>query len=101
MIKPASHSTTEPRNERRWSFGAWLTLAVALGYLLGGVLYVLAAFQQPSDGWNASSDVTTGWVTALNQGGADVLQRGDRILAIEGVNVIMPRPPRHEPPPNW
>jgi hypothetical protein len=31
-------------------FGAWLTLALALAYLLGGVLYVLAAYRQPSDG---------------------------------------------------
>ena len=97
----AIQATTHIHDERRWSFGAWLTLALAVGYLLGGVLYVLAAFQQPSDGWNASNDVTTGWVTALNQGGADVLHSGDRILAIEGVNVDMPDPPRHEPPPNW
>ncbi len=78
-----------------------MTLALALSYLLGGVLYTLAAFRQPSDGWNANIDVTTGWVLVLNQGGADVLHLGDRILAIEGVNVDMSDPPRHAPPPNW
>jgi hypothetical protein len=99
--KMAFQTTANTPDERRWSFGARLTLALAIGYLLGGVLYTLAAFQQPSDGWNASNNVTTGWVTVLNQGGADVLHLGDRILAIEGVNVDMSDPPRHEPPPNW
>jgi hypothetical protein len=92
---------TAAPDERRWSIGGWLTLALSIGYLLGGVLYTLAAFQQPSDGWNASNDVTTGWVTRLNQGGANVLHLGDRILAIEGVDVDMSDPPRREPPPNW
>jgi hypothetical protein len=101
MTNPHPNGSVDTRDERRWSFGAWLTLALALGYMLGGVLYTLAAFQQPSDGWNASNDVTTGWVIVLNQGGADVLHLGDRILAIEGVNVDMSDPPRHEPPPNW
>jgi len=92
---------TAGMNERRWSFGAWLTLALALGYLLGGVLYVLAAYRQPSDGWNASYDVTTGWVVKLNQGGAEVLHPGDRILAIAGQRVDMNMLPHREPPPDW
>jgi hypothetical protein len=93
--------TTDTRDERRWSFGAWLTLALAMGYLLGGVLYVLVAYRQPSDGWNATYGVTTGWVVTINQGGAEVLRPGDRILAIAGQSVDMDRPPRREPPPDW
>jgi hypothetical protein len=96
-----AQTTTDIHGEHRWSFGAWLTLALALGYLLGGVLYMLAAYRQPSDGWNASYDSTTGWVVTINQGGSQVLRPGDRILAIAGQNVDMDRPPRREPPPDW
>jgi hypothetical protein len=97
----AFETTTDIRDERRWSFGAWLTLALALGYLLGGMLYVLTAYRQPSDGWNANYNITTGWVVTINQGGAEVLHPGDRILAIAGQSVDMDRPPRREPPPDW
>lgn len=87
--------------ERRWTRGAWLTLSLALVYLLVCVFYALAVFQQPSDGWNMTNDITTGWTTVLNQGGANVLQLGDRVLAIEGVDVDTSFLPRREPPPNW
>lgn len=47
MVHPPPSQTPD---ERRWAPGAWITLA--LGYLLGGGAYVLAAYAQPSDGWN-------------------------------------------------
>jgi len=94
-----SHATP---NERRWTQGAWLTLIVTLGYLLAGVLYVLAGYRLPSDGWNSVYTVSTGWQVKLNQGGADLLRRGDRIVAVAGfdvdeTNFLPPQPA----PPGW
>jgi hypothetical protein len=87
--------------ECRWTTGAWLTLALALGLLLGGVGYVLAAYNLPTDGWNSVYTASTGWVVRLNQGGSEVLRPGDRILAIEGQEVDRDLFSRRETPPGW
>ncbi|HMQ35237.1 MAG TPA: hypothetical protein PKD53_31250, partial [Chloroflexaceae bacterium] len=98
MVHPPPSHTPD---ERRWTMGAWITLAMALGYLLGGVAYVLAAYGQPSDGWNTVYTAPTGWEVKLNQGGGDVLRVGDRILAIGGRDVGDTFSPPLTPPPMW
>lgn len=57
----ASATRTDPAADtvRPWAAGSWLTLA--LGYLLGRVGYVLAAYRQPDEGWNSSYTISTGW----------------------------------------
>ncbi|MCX7789726.1 MAG: hypothetical protein N2378_03725 [Chloroflexaceae bacterium] len=86
-------------DERRWTEGAWL--ALGLGYRLGGVSYVLAAYQLPTEGWNSTYTASTGWQVRMNQGGSNLLRPGDRILAIAGQDVGQNFVPRREPPAEW
>lgn len=97
MNAPLTPST----DERRWTLGAWLTLALAVGYLLICVAYTLVALRQPSDGWFSDYTAPTGWVVVANQGGSDVLRVGDRINAIVGANVDIVLGPRYAPPTGW
>src|SRR5215210_3030996 len=39
------------QTEKQWSFGAWLTLGLALGWLASGLLVALVGLEQPTDGW--------------------------------------------------
>jgi hypothetical protein len=95
------NASSAQTDEQHWTWGAWLTLALTLGYLLTCVMYTLLAVRQPSEGWFSNYDSSTGWVVTTNQGGADGLQLGDRINAIAGANVDIVLGPRYEPPPNW
>jgi hypothetical protein len=47
---------TIERPTRRMNAGSWLVLALAIGYLVGGVIYTLLTFQQPTDGWYYNKD---------------------------------------------
>ena len=89
------------RDERRWTPGAWLTLAVALAYLAAGFASVLSAFRQPTEGWNVVNNEPLGWRLLLNQGGSSLLRVGDRVLAIDGMDVDSALLPRREAPPDW
>jgi len=46
-----SAEATIERRARRMNAGSWLVLAIAIGYLVAGLVYTLLAFQQPTDGW--------------------------------------------------
>ncbi len=70
--------------ERRWTFGAWLTLAIALGWL-SSLLLALVTLEQPSDGWIhiERSGGTFTFETNLT-GGPSILQSEDVLIAING-----------------
>jgi hypothetical protein len=97
-----THMHSHTRTTARLNNGARLTLALAVGYIVAAVLYVLLAYQQPSDGWLYVSGIESAMLVAQNQSGmASPLQPGDQILAIEGRPVstlaLQPLPP----PPGW
>ena len=98
----ALRSEAEQQAGRRFDRGSWLVLAGATGFVLSAVVYVLAAFAQPSDGW--LYDNNTGTITVENQVGSySPLQAGDRVLAIDGVAMDEDTGvPHHQlPPPGW
>src|SRR5437870_4805228 len=77
-----SAEATIERLARRMNAGSWLVLALAIGYLVGGVIYTLLAFQQPTDGWYYNKD--DGAIVEFSQGGAEPLRPGDRVISVAG-----------------
>ncbi len=101
-VQPTIVEPNEPRhsNTRRFDRAIWLVLAGALGYIVACAVYVLLAFQQPTDGWLYSSGLSTSIVAVHNQSGApSPLRPGDVFLAIDGAPV--PQLQRVPPPPGW
>ncbi len=79
------------RDERRFDAGAWLTLAVSVGWLVVFIAFGLYVYQFPQDGWRyGSADGRFGaFVAEANlTGRPSVLQPGDRVVAIEGQGLI-------------
>jgi len=72
--------------ERRFDFGAWLTLAVAIGWFVFVLTVTFVSLTFPSDGWSHSQDDQTGtyylWGRLVNT--PSPLQLNDRIVAING-----------------
>jgi hypothetical protein len=82
----------------RMNAGSWLVLAIAIGYLVAGVVYTLLAFQQPTDGWYYNKD--DGAIAEFSQGGAGPLRPGDRVIAVAG-HAIDAENTSIGPPPGW
>jgi hypothetical protein len=88
--------TNAPRLDR----GGWLVLVLAVGYITGAIVYVLLAFQQPTDGWLYSSGLSTEMTVVQKQSDApSPLRPGDVFVAIDGAPVPQLRP--LPPPPGW
>jgi hypothetical protein len=79
--------------------GSWLVLAIAVGYLVAGVIYTLLAFQQPTDGWYYNKD-DDGAIVQFSQGGAGPLRPGDRVITVAG-RAIDAEDTSIGPPPGW
>jgi hypothetical protein len=87
------------RPSRRMNAGSWLVLAIAVGYLIIGVVDTLLAFQQPTDGWYYNTDDAT---VEFSQGGVGPLQPGDRVIAVAGRSLDEDSDfVRRGPPPDW
>jgi hypothetical protein len=73
-------------SEQRWNRGAWLTLAVAAGLLLGPLAATLLGLRYPTDGWTGFQDLTTGVyrMEAPVSGAPSPLRAGDQVDAING-----------------
>jgi hypothetical protein len=93
-----SAEATIERPSRRMNVGSWLVLAIAIGYLVAGVVYTLLAFQQPTDGWSYNKD--DGAIVEFSQGGAGPLRPGDRVIAVAG-HAIDAEDTSIGPPPGW
>jgi hypothetical protein len=103
MLRQTAASTVQPRtatDERRFDRSSWLVLGGALGYIAACVIYVLLAFQQPTDGWLYNNDLNAPTLAQSNQSGhPSPLRTGDVVLAIDGVPVaqrqasLQPQPP--------
>src|SRR5215212_3215849 len=93
-----SPEATIERPARRMSAGSWLVLALAIGYLVAGLVDTLLAFQQPTDGW--FYDTSDGAIVQFSQGGAGPLQPGDRVIAVAG-HALDAEDTSIGPPPGW
>jgi hypothetical protein len=93
-----SVQATIERPARRMNAGSWLVLAIAIGYLVAGVVYTLLAFQQPTDGWYYNKD--DGSIVEFSQGGAEPLRPGDRVIAVAG-HAVDAEATSIGPPPGW
>jgi hypothetical protein len=93
-----SAEATIERPSRRLNAGSWLVLAIAIGYLMAGVVYTLLAFQQPTDGWYYNKD--DGAMVEFSQGGTEPLRPGDRVIAVAG-HAIDAEATSIGPPPGW
>jgi len=83
-------TTDKQPGERRFSSGAWLTLAAAVFILLGAITSLAIRMIQPTDGWLVINDSTEGFVFVFYQnvvGGKSDLQRDDVLLAIDGLDI--------------
>ena len=88
------------KDERRWDRGAWLTLAVAIGWFLVCLAYALYVYDFPQDGWSYPSDASTRnmFTAEVNMTGQpSVLQTGDRVIAIDGQPIVKDRQPQFPP----
>ena len=72
--------------ERRFDFGAWLTLAVSMGWFILIIGVTLVALYFPSDGWTYLQDNQTGTyrVDSPLTDAPSPLQMGDLIIAFNG-----------------
>src|SRR5215212_1042276 len=93
-----SAEATIERPARRMNAGSWLVLAIAIGYLVAGLVDTLLAFQQPTDGW--FYDTSDGAIVEFSQGGAEPLRPGDRVVAVAG-RALHPEDISIGPPPGW
>jgi hypothetical protein len=86
--------------ERRWDKGAWLTLAIALSWLLVELGLALYALYIPSDGWMAfgpdSADGSFSFEFNLT-GQPSALQAGDILHGIDGQRLSAERTPQFPP----
>ena len=91
-----------PALDRRWTRGAWLTLAAAAGLLLTPVVATIAGRHYPTDGWT-SVRLDTGAYRLEEPISAapSRLRAGDVIIAIEGQALrpgqLPPLPPALHP----
>src|SRR5215213_11469468 len=93
-----SAEPTIERPARRMNAGSWLVLAIAIGYLVAGLVDTLLAFQQPTDGW--FYDTSDGAIVEFSQGGAEPLRPGDRVVAVAG-RALDVEDTSIGPPPGW
>src|SRR5215213_2890084 len=94
-----SAEATIERPARRMNAGSWLVLALAIGYLVAGLVDTLLAFQQPTDGW--FYDTSDGAIVEFSQGGAGPLRPGDRVVAVAGRAIDQESSITWGPPPGW
>jgi hypothetical protein len=93
--------------ESRFTPGAWLVLAFALGLLLLGAAQLAYRFTLPTDGWSVYTeevaDLQGTWVYDMNLVGAPSgIQAGDKLLAVNGVSLQSKAMDAGVPaPPNW
>lgn len=88
------------KDERRWDGGAWLTLAVGIGWFALTLAFALYVYQFPQDGWRYPSDAQTNgkFVAQVNlTGRPSPLQVGDVVTAIEGIPIVPEKPPAFPP----
>lgn len=89
-------------DERRWKASAWLTLVLALTFVVGPIVQVLWLFAQPGDGWRWEERGGRYVVLEHQASGASPLHTGDQLIAIDGVPLspgFAERP--LPPPPGW
>jgi hypothetical protein len=88
------------KDERRWNRGAWLTLAVAIGWFIICLAYALYVYHFPQDGWSYPSDASTRnmFTAEVNMTGEpSVLRAGDRVTAINGQPIVKDQAPSFPP----
>lgn len=85
---------------RRMNRGSWLVLAIALVYIGCAIVYVLLAFQQPTDGWLYDTNSDRPKALTPQVDGPTPLRPGDEVLAINGTPLdsvnglgMLPAPP--------
>ncbi len=86
-MSATSRLQTDPGDDRRWSRGAWLTLAVVGAWIVGMILLTQWATQFPQDGWSQRGPLVPDGAYEVEYNIAGVpssLQGGDRITAIDG-----------------
>src|SRR5258706_13068385 len=81
-------------DDRRWTAGAWLTLAAATALLLVPVIATLVSLGFPTDGW--TSDATDSGAYQLREriAGSNPLRAGDLVVAVDGRPLL----PKHRLP---
>lgn len=88
------------KDECRWHRGAWLTLAVGIGWFVVCLVYALYVYHFPQDGWSYPSDASTRnmFTAEVNMTGQpSVLQAGDRVIAINAQPIVEDQPPPFPP----
>ena len=90
------------KNESRFNLQSWLTLALAIAFIVTAIIYLFLAFQQPSDGWLYQTRLDGNLIavgSVLDQPGP--LQPGDQVLAIENqpASLVLVHP--IPAPPGW
>ncbi len=85
-------------NERRFDRGAWLALAVVLGWFLAAVLLMGISIYYPTDGWVYKWDDTSAFTATDNISGLDSpLRSGDAVVGINGQQFSAERLPSFPP----
>jgi hypothetical protein len=84
--------------ERRWTRGAWLTLAAASGLLVGTTAAEVIGLRYPTDGWTSFQQDSGAYELQEHvTQGPTPLRTGDLIVAIEGQALrrdqLLPLPP--------
>jgi hypothetical protein len=99
------HSAQSPMGaveERRWTLGAWFTLALALVCAAGPLAQLLWLFAQPGDGWRWDDGGERYVALEQQASGLSPLQTGDQLITIDGIPISpgFAEPPL-APPPGW
>jgi hypothetical protein len=81
-------------DDKRWTAGAWLTIAATTALLLVPVIATLLSLGYPTDGWTSASTPSGNYQTGERVAGDNPLQTGDLILAIDGQPLL----PNQRPP---
>ncbi|MEJ2711279.1 MAG: hypothetical protein P8074_26965 [Anaerolineales bacterium] len=90
------------KSKGRFDRGSWAVLLLALGFITGAVLYLVLAYQQPSDGWVYETRLDGQYIAVgslVDEPGP--LQAGDTRVTIAGKpvasTILRPLPT----PPGW
>jgi hypothetical protein len=90
------------KSKGRFDRGSWVVLLLALGFITGAVLYLVLAYQQPSDGWVFETRLDGQYIAVgslVDEPGP--LQAGDTLAAIAGKPVMSTILRSLPTPPGW